>query len=243
MAGNTAVFRLKNWFDPLADLLHLIFPRTCVVCTQELAIIEKGCCSICLELLPYTHFEKMEEDSPLDKLFWGRVPIERTFSLLYYEKESSVQEILYRIKYGNDHKLAIRMGQLMAQRIKGTGLLDDVDALLPVPVHHQKRFIRGYNQSEMLAEGLSSLYNLPIERKLVQKSKHTGSQTKKNRFLRWDNVVENFIVQGATQEKHKHFAIVDDVITTGSTIEAMVVTLKQKYPELRFSIISLAVTK
>lgn len=241
MTGRTDAFRLKNWVNPMGDILHLIFPRACVVCTQELSATEKGCCSFCVDLLPFTHYEKMVDPSPVDQLFWGRVQVESTFSLLHYEKESAVQEILYRIKYGNDHQLAIRMGQLMAQRIKGSEVLKGVDAFLPVPVHHQKRFIRGYNQSEMLAEGLSGLFNLPIERNLVQKTKHTGSQTKKNRFLRWDNVSENFLITG--QPNNRHYAIIDDVITTGSTIEAMISALQQNYPELRFSIISLAVTK
>lgn len=241
MTGRTDAFRLKNWVNPMGDILHLIFPRACVVCTQELSATEKGCCSFCVDLLPFTHYEKMVDPSPVDQLFWGRVQVESTFSLLHYEKESAVQEILYRIKYGNDHQLAIRMGQLMAQRIKGSEVLKGVDAFLPVPVHHKKRFIRGYNQSEMLAEGLSGLFNLPIERNLVQKTKHTGSQTKKNRFLRWDNVSENFLITG--QPNNRHYAIIDDVITTGSTIEAMISALQQNYPELRFSIISLAVTK
>lgn len=241
MTRRTDAFRLKNWFNPMGDILHLIFPRACVVCTQELSATEKGCCSFCIELLPYTYFEKMADPSPVDQLFWGRVQVEGTFSLLHYEKDSSVQKILYRIKYGNDHQLAIRMGRLIAQRMKESEVIKGVDAFLPVPVHHQKRFMRGYNQSEMLAEGLSGLFNLPIERNLVQKTKHTGSQTKKNRFLRWDNVSENFLITG--QPNNRHYAIIDDVITTGSTIEAMISALQQNYPELRFSIISLAVTK
>jgi competence protein ComFC len=243
MVRKSGVFGLNNWINPTADLMHLIFPRTCVVCEQELSMAEKGCCSFCIDQLPFTHFEKMSEPTPLDQLFWGRVQIEQTFSLLHYEKGSAVQEILHRIKYGNDHQLAMRMGRLMAQRIKVTGLLKDVDALLPVPVHHQKRFIRGYNQSEMLAEGFGNLFSIPIEKSLVQKTKHTGSQTNKNRFLRWDNVSENFLVGNLSPPKYQHYAIIDDVITTGSTIEAMINALKQNYPELRFSILSLAVTK
>jgi ComF family protein len=204
----------------MGDLLHLIFPRTCVVCTQELSANEKGCCSFCVELLPFTHFEKMVDPSPVDQLFWGRVQVESTFSLLHYEKDSSVQKILYRIKYGNDHQLAIRMGQLMAQRMKGSEVLKGVDAFLPVPVHHQKRFMRGYNQSEMIAMGIHEATGVPIELGAIKRNTHTKTQTKKGRDSRWDNVAEIFSLTNPEKLEGKYVLLVDDVLTTGATLEA-----------------------
>lgn len=243
MAGTSTEYRLKNWLDPFSDLLHLVFPRTCFVCKTELASHEKTCCSVCLEQLPYTHYEKMKGESPVDKLFWGRVQLEACFSLLHFEKDSPVQELLHRIKYGSDPQLALEMGKLIGRKVKEHKLLNDSCILLPVPVHHQKRFARGYNQSEMIALGISHVVDLPMEKKLVSKKKHTGSQTRKNRFLRWDNVAENFVVTGNPENSNSHYVIIDDVITTGATIESMILTLKENYPELRFSVISLAVTK
>ena len=227
----------------LEGLQHLIFPNICLQCSYELSRFEKHICAFCWDKLQRTYFEAYEVPSGMDQLYWGRIPLTETFALYFFEKEKPIQDILHALKYQFKAPLGRHFGEVMGTTILKSNKYKTIEALIPVPIHPQKRFLRGYNQSEMLAEGLSNLFNLPIERELVKKSKHTGSQTKKNRFLRWDNVVENFIVQGAPQEKYKHFAIVDDVITTGATLEALVKAIRDVNPQIQISLLSFAFTK
>ena len=131
----------------------------------------------------------------------------------------------------------------IAKKLKNTAILQGVDALVPVPIHHRKRFTRGYNQSEEIAKGISKSSLIPIQTKFIAKSSHVGSQTKRGRFLRWDNVSDNFSLSNNIPSTLQHIAIIDDVVTTGATIEAMVASIHKTFPNLRITIISLAITK
>ena len=239
----SALYGLKNWFSSFRDLTHLVYPSTCINCSAELSRIESHCCNFCLEHLSYTYFEKYNDPTQLDQLFWGRIKVQSSFALMYFEKEKISQKILHELKYGHNPDIGIMMGRLIAEKLQKTGILNGAETLLPVPIHSRKRFGRGYNQSEMIARGLSQVTGLGIEEDIVRKVRHTGSQTRRGRFLRWDNVSENFTVKGCRVPEHTHYVIVDDVITTGATIDAMVNVLKENYPELRFTIISLAIAK
>lgn len=117
-----------------------------------------------------------------------------------------------------------------------------IEALIPVPIHPQKRFLRGYNQSELLAEGMATILEIPILRDVVLKKANNASQTRKNRFLRWDNASEQFCI-GKKDIPYRHVAIVDDVITTGATLEAMAQLLRSHYPDLQISLLSFAIAK
>lgn len=238
----TAKTPLNLWVRSLRDLTRLVYPENCVVCEQELAADESCCCVFCLNELPYTHFEKYKEPTPLDQLFWGRVQLEGTFSLLHFEKGRSSQKILHQLKYGNNKALGRYMGRIMGERIKMNDSFASVDLLIPVPIHHRKAFNRGYNQSEALVEGMSEITGIPYQSSAVIKTRHTSSQTNKGRFLRWDNVSEQFSLHNPLPSGINHVALVDDVITTGATLESLVRTFQKNYPDLRMSIISLALT-
>jgi len=225
------------------DLVRLIYPENCIVCETELTVEDSCCCGFCIMELPYTYYERFTEPTALDQLFWGRVPIEMTFSLMYFEKGSASQKILHELKYGNNSKLGIRMGNLIGEQIKHTSAFNTIELLIPVPIHHRKKFTRGYNQSCLLAKGISQTAGIPLNERIIQKNEHTASQTRKGRFLRWDNVKEQFSIKEPLNEQVRHVAFVDDVITTGATLESLIRVFQEKYPDIHVSVISLAVTK
>ncbi|MES2587970.1 MAG: ComF family protein [Bacteroidota bacterium] len=236
-------FLLKNFVEWKENILHLIYPNVCLVCEKELSKFESDVCSFCVENLKYTAFEKYEDESTLDKLFWGRVQLEHTFSLLYFEKGNQTQKILHQIKYKGKQELGEKMGELMAKRLlENPSKLHGIDVLIPVPLHLKKQHTRGYNQSEVISNGLSVVLNIPTKLDFLTRVKHAESQTRKSRFMRWDNIEEAFFVN----ENHsdlKHIAIIDDVITTGSTLESCMKMILEKYPQMKISVFSLAVTK
>lgn len=236
-------FNLKNLTILAQDIVELILPSTCLICQKELTRQEKFCCSFCLTELQYTHYERFNEPTPMDQLFWGRSQIHSTFALLDYEKGKSTQILLHELKYKNNPALGRYLGGFIAKKLKNTAIIQGIDALVPVPIHHRKRFTRGYNQSEEIAKGISKSTLIPIHTEFISKSSHVGSQTKRGRFLRWDNVSENFSISKTIPSTIQHLAIIDDVVTTGATIEAMVATIHKNYPHIRISIISLAITK
>lgn len=232
--------KFVEWKD---DILHLIYPNLCLICTKELSKFEQEVCLNCREDFKFTAFENYLEPTSVDKLFWGRVTLESTFSLLYFEKEGATQEILHQIKYKGKQKLAIEMGKLMGEKILLNSKYASIDALIPVPLHSKKMHIRGYNQSEMIAKGLSEATEIPMNLEFLKRVVHAESQTKKGRFLRWDNIENAFEVAKDMEKELKHVAIIDDVITTGSTIESCVREIQKVYPEMKVSVLSLAVTK
>lgn len=229
----------NRFFD---GFLHLLFPASCIICSGELLKTEKNCCSVCFSELAYTYFEKAEEPTVLDQLFWGRVPVFMTYSLLYYEKNNNVKPILQALKYKNRPDIGVFFGKMLGNYLKTNPGFSSVEVLIPVPVHLKKKYIRGYNQSEKLAEGIAAAWKVGIDRKVVSKKKHTKSQTMLGRFKRWDNVEHLFHV-GEEIHRYRHIALVDDVITTGATLEAIMQSIRIISPDIKISVISLAVTK
>lgn len=236
------LFGLKTWLEITRSASHLIYPETCLICDGELTSNERSICSFCSPDLEYTYFERYSEPTELDKLFWGRVQIQHTYSLLYFRKERSTQQILHALKYKHSPQVGVEFGRIIGRSLKSSALAKDIDLLVPVPLHPRKEFQRGYNQSEELANGISDVLSIPVDNSFLKKSIHTGSQTKKGRFDRWDNVSHVFRI-GKKKNHPTHIAIVDDVITTGATLESIVRTVQKNYPDIRVSIISLALTK
>ncbi|MDD2984236.1 MAG: hypothetical protein PHQ74_12695 [Crocinitomicaceae bacterium] len=234
-------FKVIKWKN---DLLHLLYPDMCLICSQELPNSEVQLCHLCEHSLRYTYYETFQDASSLDKLFWGRVDLESTFALLHFEKQTSTQEILHQIKYKNKSKLAAEMGRRIGQKIQlDQNRFGGIDALIPVPMHPKKQYLRGYNQSELIAEGISKTTGIPVNKSFISKKSNTESQTKKGRFLRWDNVSEVFEINTSKMNDAKHLAIIDDVVTTGATIEACILKIRNELPNIKISIISLAATK
>jgi len=239
---NSVQFKLKlSELFPLKDRLsHLIFPATCIVCKAELSASDIPLCPFCILDLDDTHFEKYETHTAVEKLFWGRVQIEQAYAHLFYRKGGSTQQILHELKYKFNAELGREFGKRIGDVLREKKEWIDIDLLVPVPIHPKKEFSRGYNQSRILAEGISESMSIPIHALGIKKSKHTKSQTRMGRFLRWDNVKNNFSLSAQTDWNGKHIVFVDDVITTGATLESLIRTVLEKYPDIRVSVISLA---
>ncbi len=236
-------FLLKNFVEWKENILHLIYPNVCLVCENEISKFEKDVCGFCIENLKYTAFEKYDDASSLDKLFWGRIQLAQTFSLLYFEKGNQTQTILHQIKYKGKQELGEKMGELMGKKLLENPIkINGIDALIPVPLHLKKMHTRGYNQSEVISNGLSKILDITTKLDFLTRIVHSESQTKKGRFMRWDNIEEAFFVN-ENKDNLKHIAIIDDVITTGSTLESCMKMIREKYPEMKISVFSLAVTK
>jgi len=224
----------------ISDVGNLIFPNECLSCEKELSRFEKHLCSFCEDDLPLTNFHLFEEATPTDKLFWGRATITKTYSHLFFEKNKTSQTILFNLKYKNKSELGVYFGKKIGENLSLNNDFKTVDAFVPVPLHHKKEFIRGYNQSEVLAIGICEVLNKPMDKTTVQRTKHSVSQTKKSRFQRWDNVNEIFKISDKIND-YKHIVLVDDVITTGSTLESIIQAIRKKNPNILISVVTLAV--
>lgn len=235
--GQTKNF-LWLWWD---SLKHLLYPESCLSCSRELTIHESGICSFCIEELAFTHYHLYEEASPMDKLFWGRTEIEGTYAHLHFKKKNPVQKILFYLKYKNGFQLGQYFGRQIGKNLAAMKAFEDAEVLIPVPLHYKRKFKRGYNQSDYLAQGIvMGNPRLKMSSKLVVRNTNTATQTRKNRFQRWDNVQGIFAVSSEIR-KYKHVVLVDDVITTGSTLETLAQAIREANPEIRISIVTLAI--
>ena len=224
------------------DLLHLVYPNNCLVCERELSVSEQHICSFCSQNISPTNFHLFKDETIMDKLFWGRIKIDRTYAHIFFEKNKVSQDVLFSIKYKDNPDLATHFGKEIGKILLKTAGFITVDAIIPVPLHPKKKFIRGYNQSDALAKGICETFEKPLDAKSVVRSKHSETQTKKSRFQRWDNVNRIFAVNQSIQQ-YKHIVIVDDVITTGSTIEAIVNAIRVENPDILISVVTLAIAK
>ena len=223
----------------IESLAHLLFPQKCLVCSCELTTKEIHFCEICISDLPQMHLAEEDKNNPVHKLFWGRVEIENAYSWLFYNNSLSSKDILHNIKYKDKPQLAHAMGEKLADQVSEFDWMKTIDALIPVPIHPKKKFIRGYNQSEELAKGMNIILKTPVDNHFLKRNLHTDSQTKKGRFGRWDNIEDAFR-SGKNKNAYKHIAIIDDVFTTGATMESIIHQIQEKNPDLRISVISLA---
>ncbi len=233
-------FFFNKW---ITDLMHVLYPNFCLVCDTETPHSPSPICPICEDDLHFTYYESYTEPTSLDQLFWGRVPLHRTYAMLYFAKTNTTQPILHALKYRDRPDVALHFGERLGEKVKLQPQFADLDALIPVPLHPKKEFLRGYNQSELLAQGIATQLNIPIHNDLLKRVVFTESQTKKGKSSRWDNMQDRFATAVDQKKEFKHVAIIDDVVTTGSTLETCVRLLQESLPETRISIISLAVAR
>ena len=201
------------------DLWELLFPRLCVVCGKKLLVSEDMVCFSCMSELPRTGLSGAPGNE-MEKLFWGRFPVERASALFYYSREGKVARILAGMKYHGRKDMCFKMGGMLADELLPVGFFDGVDCLIPVPLHPKRLRRRGYNQSEWLARGLSAVTGIPVDGKSVTRDKDTDTQTHKSVMERQDNVAGIFSLHAPEAFKGKHVLIVDDVFTTGATVTA-----------------------
>ncbi len=221
-------------------LLHLIYPRTCVACGNVLLNNEKVLCLSCYVELPRTKFHNNTENE-VARIFWGRVLLRNATSFIFFNKDSNYRKILHELKYKDQRQVGLEMGRLFGLELRDTPF-SYADMIIPVPLHPAKQRKRGYNQSELIAEGVSQVLHIPVRNNLITRKMKTATQTRKNRFDRWLNVKDTFQVQDIAALNNRHILLVDDVITTGATIEACANSIMATC-QVSLSVISLAYTK
>lgn len=202
------------------ELLHLFFPRVCPGCSDALLRNEKLICRTCFVQLPQTAFHNNPFDNPINRLFWGRIPIYASSAFLYFRKSGVVQELLHALKYGNQPEIGTFLGAEYGKTLTNSNPFCSSDIILPIPLHGKRQQQRGYNQSAFFADGLSANLKIESSNAVLHRNDFQSSQTKKGRFERWQNVSTVFEVSKPEKVHNKHVLLVDDVITTGATIEA-----------------------
>jgi ComF family protein len=210
------VFALKRYTE---DLLNLLFPLLCNSCGNLLYRGEKDICTKCLYDLPFTDFHLYAEN-PVAKQLWGRLPVNAASAMLYFKKASKVQSLIHALKYKGKTDLGTTLGRLLGDKLKASDFYADIDLIVPVPLHRKKLKLRGYNQSEYIAKGLADSMGVKMSVKHLLRDKCTDSQTKKARYTRYENMQQVFSVYNAKELINSHVLLVDDVITTGATLEA-----------------------
>lgn len=208
------------------DFFNLIFPKLCCACNNALLKNEQIICVRCTLNLPKTNFHN-DKENPVNKVFWGRVVIEMASSFYVFSKKSKVQNLLHNLKYKGVKEVGFVTGEMFGHELKDSKYFQDIDYIIPVPLHKHKLKKRGYNQSEWIANGLSKSMKVPVDINTLYRKKDSQTQTKKSKYKRWENVGEIF---GLANEglKGKRILLVDDVVTTGATIEACAQVLKQQ---------------
>jgi ComF family protein len=172
----------------------------------------------CIDDMPETNFE-LHPDNPVEKIFWGRLPLAGATAQFYFTKESLMQHLMHQFKYKGNKELGMQLGKIMGEQIKKSARFE-ADALVPLPLFAAKEKRRGYNQAAILCEGMAEAMNLPVLDKIISRPRHTETQTKKGRIERWKNMEGKFILSDADAIKNMHLLLVDDVVTTGATLEA-----------------------
>ncbi len=227
--------QIQVWAD---DLLWLVYPELCVACEKPLNTGEKCLCTSCRFHLPKTNYH-LEKENPVAKHFWGKTKVEAAASYFLFTKGEKVQHLVHQLKYKGRKDIGVFLGEIYGYDLKKSETYSTVEVIIPVPLHPEKLRKRGYNQSECFAEGLSQSLEVPFNSKAVKRNTATETQTKKHRYERFENVDKVFSIAKPEQIKGKHVLLVDDVITTGSTLVACVEALLEQ-PGTRVSIATIA---
>lgn len=230
---------MTNWWTRIVDF---IAPRSCVICGRRLSPTERSLCSVCVLHLYRTTFQFTPEDNEMAQLFWGLLPVERTAALIYYEPRSETAAVIYKLKYGHRPDIGEDLGRIMAEEMKPAGFLDGIDILLPIPLSKKRYWQRGYNQSEMLARGMSEVTGLPVITKAVRRTNFRQSQTSLTRKERQENVEGTFVLRHPELLENKHVLLIDDICTTGATLLACSEAIRS-VKGIHISILTLGFTK
>jgi ComF family protein len=207
---------VKNWVN---GLMQLFFPHTCAACGSDVLNEETALCMQCLHQLPVTNFN-LHANNPVEKIFWGKLSITAATSYCHFTKQSLIQNILHQAKYKNNQQAAIFMGNLLGTSLIQSNRFNTIDAIVPLPLFAARLKKRGYNQATLISKGIAAQTGKPIIETAVTRLSATETQTHKNRVERWQNMQGRFMVTNAAVLENKHILLVDDVVTTGATLEA-----------------------
>lgn len=228
---------MKIW----QDILNVFFPESCYCCTSGLSYNEAVCCVSCLHELPLTNF-CFENRNDLETALYGRIPLQAGTALFYFYKGGNVQKLIYYLKYKGQQKIGVFTGNWLAAQMIQSGRFNEIQAIVGVPLHKKKEKKRGYNQVTTFGKTLSEQFGIPFYDKVLARVSSLTSQTKKIRFDRLKNVDEVFVLNDSMLLKNKHILLIDDVLTTGATLEACYKALSVM-PNFKISIACMAYTK
>lgn len=220
------------------DFISLLFPRLCYACGNHLLRNENLICTECYVVIPRTNYH-IEDENPVAKLFWGRCLIEKAAAFSYYNKGSRIRELIHNLKYKGIKEIGFELGRIYGLSLKSSGFTNDIDLIIPVPLHPSKKRIRGFNQSDFISMGISEITGLPVDTDSLVRIAGSATQTNRSRYERWINVEGIFRVTDPDIIRYRHILLVDDVITTGSTIESCTSELL-KVEGVRVSVVAIA---
>ncbi len=229
----------QKFVSYLDDFLSLIYPRLCHACGNSLFMNEEVLCTQCLYHLPQTH-SHTEKGNLVEKVFWGRFQVESAAARYYFRRGTKIQHLLHQFKYKNAPEIGIYLGRIYGSELVQSSLFSSVQVVIPVPLHHSKLIKRGYNQAAMFARGLGQGMKIPVDETSLYRTFASETQTRKTRLKRWENVKSIFAVNHPDKLKGMHILLVDDVVTTGATLEACAQKLLE-IENVRISVAAIAV--
>ncbi len=219
---------LKTCFNMLKQYLQsltqLIYPNVCIICAESLVVSEQCICHTCLAGMPRTNYH-LQADNEMERRFWAKVSVERATAFYFFSKGSPYQQLLHELKYKNNQRIAEVLGRYAAIDLTASEHFNTIDTIVPVPLHPKKLALRGYNQSECIAKGLAQVLGAPIDTQNLVRTKQNTTQTRKSVYERFSNTEGIFSVVESNAFANKHLLVVDDVMTTGSTLEACIQAL------------------
>lgn len=231
----------KRWFDGLVDSL---FPPVCPVCGRRLAAGERTICLPCRWDMPFTDYW-MAEENPARQMLRKQVPtLAHASSLLYFRHESGYRAMIHALKYSGRRDIAVALGELFGRELRESSLYDDVDLLVPVPLHWSKRIRRGYNQAEEICIGLGCSMGIPYDFGSLRRVRRTQTQAlRQDADARRRNVEGAFRLRRPERFRGRHILLVDDVLTTGATVVACAEAILRQLPGARVSVVTLATVR
>ena len=222
----------------LSGFVSLFYPQLCLSCNKNITPDKESICISCQVQLPKTNFH-LEKENPFTDRFWGRVKIESGASFYHFTKGGFVQHLIHNLKYKGRSDVGVKLGNLYGKTLKKAPLFSNIDLIIPVPLHPKKELKRGYNQSDVFAKGLSETMDVEWNKKILIRTKMTETQTKKTRLERLENVQNVFQLRSPQFLENKHILIVDDVLTTGATLEACSTKILE-VPNTKVSLVTIA---
>lgn len=210
------IAKIHSYFK---DFSHLLFPHNCEGCGTDILQNKQLLCAECLHRLPETNFAALV-GNPIEKMFYGRLNIANATANYYFTKESLIQHLIHQLKYKGNKEVGDYLGRLIGYQLKNGIRFDDVDALVPLPLNAKREFKRGYNQAAAICNGIAEIINKPIIYDAVVRTTFTETQTQQDRVHRWQNMDGVFAINNEKKLEGKHILLVDDIITTGATLEA-----------------------